>query len=55
MIGSWIYIKKYLKGLDICSDEIIYVGDACGREKDHNDTDIKFALNCNFKFRWDLF
>jgi bifunctional polynucleotide phosphatase/kinase len=50
MIGSWIYIKEYLKGLDIRSDEIIYVGDACGREKDHNDTDIKFALNCNFKF-----
>ena len=50
MVGSWEYIKEYLKAIDISKKEIIYVGDACGREKDHNDTDIKFALNCNFKF-----
>lgn len=49
MIGSWDYIKEQLKGLNI-SNEIIYVGDACGREGDHSDTDIKFALNCNFTF-----
>lgn len=48
MTGSWQYIKDYLKGMDI--NKIIYVGDACGRETDHNDTDLKFAMNCEFKF-----
>jgi bifunctional polynucleotide phosphatase/kinase len=52
MIGSWEYIKDRLKGLEVPHTQIIYVGDACGREnpKDHSDTDIKFALNCDFKF-----
>lgn len=52
MIGSWEYIKDRLKGLEVPTSQIIYVGDACGREnpKDHSDVDIKFALNCNFKF-----
>ena len=51
MIGSWEYIKdNFLKGLNITNKEIIYVGDACGREGDFSDTDIKFAYNCGFKF-----
>ena len=27
-----------------------YCGDALGRKRDFSDTDLKFALNCNFKF-----
>lgn len=27
-----------------------YCGDACGRPKDHGDSDLKFALNCKLKF-----
>jgi bifunctional polynucleotide phosphatase/kinase len=51
MIGSWEYIKaNLLQGYDISSKDIIYVGDAAGREQDHTDTDIKFAQNLNFKF-----
>jgi bifunctional polynucleotide phosphatase/kinase len=51
MIGSWEYIKdNFLKELNIPTNQIIYVGDACGRTGDHADTDIKFAYNCGFKF-----
>ena len=52
MIGSWEYIKdNYLKGFNIQLDNnITYVGDACGREGDFSDTDLKFAYNCEFKF-----
>ena len=51
MIGSWEYIKdNFFKGLNIPNKKIIYVGDACGREGDFSDTDIKFANNCEFKF-----
>jgi len=53
MIGSWQYIKNnYLQGLDnIKNNEILFIGDACGRENDFSDTDIKFAYNCGFKFK----
>jgi bifunctional polynucleotide phosphatase/kinase len=51
MVGSWEYIKEnFLKGLNITNNEIIYVGDACGRDGDFSDTDIKFAYNSGFKF-----
>lgn len=51
MIGSWEYIKaNILGGYSFSSKDIIYVGDAAGREQDHADTDIKFAHNLNFKF-----
>jgi len=30
--------------------ESFYCGDACGREGDHSDCDLKFALNSNLKF-----
>ena len=43
-IGLW---NKYI---NIFSDETFYCGDACGRIKDHNDTDYKFALNLGIKF-----
>lgn len=51
MIGSWEYIKtNILQGYDIRTKDIIYVGDAAGREQDHADTDIKFAHNLDFRF-----
>jgi bifunctional polynucleotide phosphatase/kinase len=52
MIGSWQYIKdNYLKGFNLQpNNQIIYVGDACGREADFSDTDLKFAYNSGFKF-----
>jgi len=31
--------------------ESFYCGDACGRENDFSDSDLKFALNCNLYFR----
>ena len=27
-----------------------YCGDACGRPKDHSDSDLKFSLNCHLRF-----
>ena len=50
MVASWDYIKELLKTLQVPTSQIIYVGDACGRQGDHADTDIKFAYNCGFKF-----
>jgi len=50
MIGSWEYIKESIFLGITLPEEITYVGDACGRNTDHSDTDIKFALNNNFKF-----
>lgn len=53
--GSYEYIKNYFKyidwnGLEL-TNKIYYIGDAFGREKDFSDTDIKYALNCKFKFK----
>jgi bifunctional polynucleotide phosphatase/kinase len=50
MIGSWNYLKDIVQNLNILENKIIYIGDAAGRIEDHNDTDLKFAQNCNFKF-----
>ena len=52
MIGSWQYIKdNYLKSFNAQkNNQVIYVGDACGREGDFSDTDLKFAYNSGFKF-----
>lgn len=33
------------------TNKIFYIGDAFGRKNDFSDTDIKYALNCNFKFK----
>lgn len=54
--SSWDYINtNYLSGIDIKSfiksKKIYYIGDAFGRPKDHSDTDIKYAINCGFKFK----
>lgn len=56
MCGSWEYIcKQLLSHIDTANllnkKKIYYIGDAFGRETDFSDTDIKFALNCKFKFK----
>ena len=56
MDGSWKYMKEnLLLNTDvnklIKKQYIYYIGDACGRENDFSDTDLKFALNCNFVFK----
>ena len=51
MIGSWEFLKETFKEFNnFSNNNIFYIGDAAGREGDHTDTDLKFALNCNFKF-----
>ena len=55
MSRSYEFIKN--KFININWDKIIlmkkiyYIGDAFGRKNDFSDTDIKFALNCKFKFK----
>ncbi len=54
--SSWDYIKSnLLQPFNINSihtkKNIYYIGDAFGRKQDHSDTDLKFAINCNFKFK----
>lgn len=43
-------IWNIIKTMVLVSNESFYCGDAAGRDKDHNDTDYKFALNCYIKF-----
>lgn len=45
---SWLYLKNYLN--TTCTN-VTYVGDAFGRVNDFSDTDLKFALNCGFKYK----
>ena len=53
--GSYEYIKNYYNSIDWnelnTSNNIYYIGDAFGREKDFSDTDIKYAINNDFKFK----
>lgn len=55
-INSNIYRKPMMtfwnkiKTQETIIEDSFYCGDACGRVKDHSDTDYKFALNCNLKF-----
>ena len=54
--ASWDYIKtNYLSTIDINlllkNKKIYYVGDAFGRQSDHSDVDVKYAINCGFKFK----
>lgn len=55
MCGSIEYIKEKIPQInwqDLKSrDKIYYIGDACGRQHDFSDTDLKFALNCEIKFK----
>jgi bifunctional polynucleotide phosphatase/kinase len=56
---SFYYIKKNFNSKYnniewenlINNKKIYYIGDAFGRKKDFSDTDIKYALNNNFKFK----
>lgn len=48
-IGSWEYIES-LNTDELISSDSFYCGDAAGRPADFNDTDYKFALNCNINF-----
>ena len=46
--GMWDYFENKLNGNEhIIYKESIYVGDACGRPKDHASTDLKLVLNIN--------
>ncbi len=54
--ASWDYIKNnYLQNIQtdkfLKQKKIYYIGDAFGRPNDHSDTDVKYALNCGFKFK----
>lgn len=55
MIKSWNFIKDKLFKFKIDelqkNNKIYYIGDALGRETDHSDTDIKYAINCKFKIK----
>ena len=47
----WKFMEKNLNGdIKVNKKESIYVGDAAGRQKDHSDCDIKFAINVGVKF-----
>lgn len=53
--GSFEYIKEYYKTIEWdelkSNKKIYYIGDAFGREKDFSDTDIKYAINNELKFK----
>jgi bifunctional polynucleotide phosphatase/kinase len=50
--GMWEFMEKNLNdNLKINYKNSFYVGDACGRPKDHSDCDIKFAINCGLNFK----
>lgn len=50
---SPIFFHNFIlrKKFDIDYDESFYCGDACGRNGDFSDSDLKFALNCMLKFK----
>ncbi|GAA5987146.1 hypothetical protein JCM5350_003861 [Sporobolomyces pararoseus] len=49
--GIWdVFVKDYNGGVEIDYEKSFYVGDAAGRAADHNDTDRKFAINCDLPF-----
>lgn len=49
-IGTWEHIQSLMSSDVTLSSKSFYCGDAAGRPGDFNDTDYKFALNCNIKF-----
>lgn len=51
------YTEIVLPNIEKVSKKSFYCGDACGREDDFSDSDYKFALNCNLKYKTpeDLF
>jgi len=53
LTGSWDYIYtnyfNYFNNSEIIKNKKKYfIGDALGRQNDFSDTDLKFAMNCNF-------
>lgn len=55
MCGSYEIYKSAFVNVDWnkleAKNKIYYVGDAFGRKDDFSDTDVKYALNCGFKFK----
>ncbi len=53
--GSIEIIKEQFINIDWkeiqTKNKIYYIGDAFGRKNDFSDTDIKFAINCGFKYK----
>ena len=48
----WNIILDNLKDVNLKINKLsFYCGDAAGRKNDHNDTDYKFAVNCNLEFK----
>lgn len=47
-IGLFNIIKESVDNISISAS--FYCGDAAGRQGDHSDCDLKFALNCNLNF-----
>lgn len=53
-IGMYIEFEKdyaSVTGESLVKEDILYVGDAAGREADHSDSDLKFAENCGIQFK----
>ncbi|GAA5852634.1 hypothetical protein JCM8547_002572 [Rhodosporidiobolus lusitaniae] len=49
--GMWdAYVEEFNGGKTIDYSQSFYVGDAAGRDGDHNDTDRKMAMNCGLRF-----
>lgn len=55
MCGSCEIYKSAFVNVDWnkleAKNKVYYIGDAFGRKKDFSDTDIKYALNCGYKFK----
>ena len=55
MGGSYEFIKTQFVNIKwnelVSKSKIYYIGDACGRKNDFTDTDLKYAINCEFKFK----
>ena len=58
LIGSWEYIKEQFLDINsinidhlILTNKIYWIGDAFGRTTDFSDSDIKYGINCKFKFK----
>lgn len=55
MCGSTEIFKSYFININWdklnSKNKVYYIGDAFGRDTDFSDTDVKYALNCGFKFK----
>ena len=55
MCGSCEIYKSLFVNIDWnkleAKNKIYYIGDAFGRKDDFSDTDVKYALNCGYKFK----